>query len=97
MTLSEAREIAQAALVWLCGDEALLPVFLAASGAEAADLAVALRTGAYGDGLIAQAALDFVLMRDQTVITFCMTEGLPHDRPAMAQAVLAGPVHGDWA
>lgn len=96
MTPARAEDIATSAFVWLCGEEELLPVFLAASGASAQDLGAALRRDAGPDQGLLMAALDFILMRDDTVMAACAAQDLPFDQLAMAQAVLAGAGQMHW-
>ncbi len=94
MTPKQAEEIASQALLWLCAQEELLPVFLAATGATASDLRDSLRAG--GDPALSGAALDFILMCDDTVIAACAAQGLGNDQLALAQAVLAGSGQMHW-
>lgn len=94
MTPARAEEIAADALLWLCAQEDLLPVFLAATGASATDLRAALQSGAERGVLVA--ALDFILMRDDTVIAACAAQNLPSAELAVAQAVLAGEGQMHW-
>lgn len=94
MTPKHAQEIATDTLVWLCGQEDLLPVFLAATGADIGDLRAGLQAGA--DPSLGSAALDFILMRDETVIAACGDLGLAYDRLALAQAVLSGAGQMHW-
>lgn len=94
MTPKRAEEIAADALVWLCGQEDLLPVFLAATGASVADLRCGLHAGA--DTGLGGAALDFILMRDETVMAACAEMDLALDQLALAQAVLSGPGGMHW-
>ncbi|TVP72893.1 MAG: DUF3572 family protein [Rhodobacteraceae bacterium] len=96
MTPSHARELAHAALIWLCGQEELLPVFLTASGASAGDLMAALRDPGGMDDALLGAGLDFILMRDETVIAASAAQGIGNDRLAMAQAVLSGAGQMHW-
>ncbi len=96
MTPTRAEDIATSAFVWLCGQEELLPVFLSASGASADDLGAALRSGTGPDQAILMAALDFILMRDDTVMAACSAQDLPYDQLAMAQAVLSGAGQMHW-
>lgn len=94
MTPGRAEEIAADALVWLCGQEDLLPVFLTATGASTDDLRAGLGAGA--DPALGGAALDFILMRDETVIAASGALGLALDQLAIAQAVLAGAGGMHW-
>lgn len=95
MNEAHARDIATDLLLWLCTNEELLGVFLGATGASADDLRMALHSGAQ-DPALAIAALDFTLMRDDTVLQAAAALGLPPERLAMAAAVLAGPGGTHW-
>lgn len=95
MRQAYAQEIAADVLLWLCAQEELLGVFLSASGADVDDLRAGLQSGAPDPGLTG-AALDFVLMRDETVLQAAAALDLPPDRLAMAQAVLAGDAGRHW-
>ena len=94
MTPARAEEIATHALLWLCGQEDLLPVFLAATGADAGGLRAALQAGT--EPALLLAALDFIMMRDDTVIAACDAQSLPYDHLAIAQAVLSGAGQMHW-
>ncbi len=96
MQHSRAREIAGDTLIWLCGSEDLLPVFLAASGAIAQDLRAALAATEGPDAALSAAALDFVLMQDTTVLDCARALDLPPEELAQAQAVLAGQGQRHW-
>lgn len=96
MTPARAEEIAISAFVWLCTQEELFPIFLAASGASAEDLGAALRSGAGPDQAVLMAALDFIMMRDDTVIAACTAQNLAYDQLAVAQAVLSGAGQMHW-
>lgn len=95
MQESQAQDIAGDVLLWLCAQEELLDVFLAASGAEVDALRSGLQGGAPDPGLAA-AALEFTLMRDETVLEAATVLGLAPDRLAMASAVLAGAGGMHW-
>lgn len=96
MNQSAAENIALDAFAWLCADEELLPVFLNASGASVDDLRAALSSAEGPDPALLGAALDFILMRDETVIACCTAQNLQNDRLAQAQAVLAGTAGMHW-
>ncbi len=94
MTPHRAEDIATQALLWLCAQEDLFPVFLAATGADAADLRRSLQSES--DLAVLLAALDFILMRDDTVIAASQAQGLPFDALARAQAILSGAGQMHW-
>lgn len=91
MQQESAETIALKALGWLAGNDELLPVFLASSGACEADL----RTGA-ADPTFLAAVLDFLLLDDAWVVNFCDTAGLAYTAPQAARAVLPGGTLPDW-
>ncbi|MGY6697320.1 MAG: DUF3572 family protein [Roseinatronobacter sp.] len=96
MTQDQAEAIGIAALGWLCADDSLLPVFLAASGASAQDLHQQLSAPGGPDTALLIAALDFLLQRDETVMAAAKAQSLPGERLAQAQAVLSGAAHMHW-
>jgi len=96
MKLARAEEIALAALGWLCGEDALLQVFLDASGADAQDLRAQLVTAAGPDEPLLMAVLDFILMRDDTVMDCCRAQNLAFEQLAVAHAVLSGTAQTHW-
>ncbi|MCW1956853.1 MAG: DUF3572 domain-containing protein [Roseobacter sp.] len=86
-----AEEIGLKALVWLAGNEDLMPVFLGASGADVA----AIRQSAADPAFLAS-VLDFLLMDDAWVMGFCEAKGLAYDRPKQARAALPGGEQVSW-
>ncbi len=96
MTSDQAEQIGIAALGWLCAEDTLLPVFLAASGASVADLRAQLGAADGPELPLLMAALDFVLMRDDTVIACAQAVGLRNDQLVQAQAVLSGAAQMHW-
>lgn len=86
-----AETIGLQALGWLAGNEELLPVFLGASGASAADLA----RGA-GEPAFLGAVLDFLLLDDAWIVAFCDAHGLAYDAPMQARAHLPGGEATHW-
>ena len=93
MNSDAAQALALDALIWLCNDENLLPVFLAATGAAPADLRAALGDAEPG---LALAALDFILMRDATVLDCATSLGIAPERLAQAHVVLQGAAGQHW-
>ena len=93
MTLSQdaAETIALKALTWLAGNDDLLPVFLGASGASAADLRDRAQDTEFL-GFI----LEFLLMDDAWVMAFCAAEGLDNTAPMQARAALPGGAEIHW-
>lgn len=90
-TQDAAEEIGVKALIWLAGNEELLPVFLGASGASAEGI----REQA-GDPAFLGSVLDFILMDDAWVVAFCDAQGLKYDAPMRARAHLPGGEQVNW-
>lgn len=93
MALSQdaVEQVALKAIVWLAGNDALLPVFMGSTGADEA----AFREGVSSPEFQAS-VLDFLLMDDAWVIAFCDSEGLPYDRLMGARAALPGGEQVHW-
>ncbi len=96
MKFARAEEIALAALGWLCTQDTLLAVFLSATGADAQDLRAQLvRPSGPEEGLLL-AVLDFILMRDDTVVDCCRAQECAFDQLTLAHAVLSGATQMHW-
>lgn len=78
-------------LIWLVGNEELLPVFLGATGASESDL----RARA-GESEFLGSVLDFVMMDDAWVMAYCDGEGLPYDTLMRARQALPGGADVNW-
>jgi hypothetical protein len=91
MKQESAETIGLQALAWLAGNDEILPVFLASSGASAEDL----RAGAGDPGFLA-AVLDFVTMDDAWVVAFCDSAGIAYDAPLNARRALPGGGEVHW-
>ena len=93
MMLSQdgAEQIALKAMVWLAGNEELLPVFMGSTGADEA----AFRAG-IANAEFQSSVLDFIMMDDAWVIAFCDSEGIPYDRLMQARAALPGGQQVNW-
>jgi hypothetical protein len=93
MALSQdaVEQVALKAIVWLAGNDELLPVFMGATGADEA----AFRTD-LGAPEFQASVLDFLLMDDAWVIAFCDSQGLPYDRLMQARAALPGGAQVHW-
>ncbi len=91
MQQESAETIALQALAWLAGDDALLSVFLGATGASELDLR---RRAAEPEFL--GAVLDFLMMDDAWVVTFCDAQGLKYETPMLARAALPGGQQVSW-
>lgn len=89
---NEAETLALKALAWLAGQDDLLPVFMGATGASAADL----KTRAAEPEFLAS-VLDFLVMDDAWVIGFCDAAGIgDYTVPMQARAALPGGAQVHW-
>lgn len=91
MMREAAETIGLQALAWMAGNEAVLPVFLGATGTSIGDLAA----GAHDPAVLAS-VLDFILTDDAFVIAFCDSAGLPYTSPLSARALLPGGETMHW-
>lgn len=93
MTISRdgAEQIAVKAIVWLAGNDELLPVFMGSTGADEAT---------FREGLVLPefqaSVLDFIMMDDAWVIAFCDSHAVPYDRIMQARAALPGGEQIHW-
>lgn len=86
-----AELLAIEALSWLISNEDLLPVFMGASGASEEDI----RAGAK-DPIFLGSVLDFLMMDDAWITSFCETAEYALDFPMRARAALPGGEHVNW-
>lgn len=93
MTISAqaAETLALQALGWLAGQDDLLNVFMGATGAGADDL----RDRA-GEPAFLGSVLDFLMMDDAWVVSFCDTHSLSYDTPMQARVALPGGEQVHW-
>jgi hypothetical protein len=93
MTMSQesAETVGLQALGWLAGNEDLLPVFLGATGASEADVRRGASDPAFLGGL-----LDFLMMDDAWVMSFCDSISMPYDRLMQARHSLPGGEQVNW-
>lgn len=93
MTMSQefAETVGLQALGWLAGNEDLLPVFLGATGASEADVRSGASDPAFLGGL-----LDFLMMDDAWVMSFCDSISIPYDRLMQARHSLPGGEQVNW-
>ncbi|TCP60832.1 uncharacterized protein DUF3572 [Rhodovulum bhavnagarense] len=89
--VEHAETIALRALTWLVGNDELLPVFLGATGAGEDDL----RARAAEPEFLAS-VLDFLLMDDAWVLSFCAAEGVPGETVMRARVGLPGGTGPHW-
>lgn len=86
-----AETLALQALAWLVGQEDLLPVFLGSSGASEDDI----RTQAQNAEFLGS-VLDFLMMDDAWIISFCDAHSIAYEQPMMARAMLPGGQQIHW-
>ncbi len=91
MRRETATGLAQEALVWLSGQEELMPVFLNATGSNAESV----RAGARDPEFLGS-VLDFVMMDDAWVVAFCDAAGHPYAAVGAARRALPGGDEVHW-
>lgn len=91
MRAEQAETIALQALGWLAAQEELFFTFLAATGADGADIAKAATNPEFLGSVI-----DFLMNEDQWIIAFCDQAELPYDSPMQARAALPGGQQIHW-
>ncbi|MEM1430678.1 MAG: DUF3572 domain-containing protein [Pseudomonadota bacterium] len=91
MQREDAETVALQALAWVVGNEDLLPVFLGSTGASASDL----RERA-GDPEFMGAVLDFLIMDDAWIASFCQASGFAPEAPVLARQALPGGNLPHW-
>ncbi|MBO6852505.1 MAG: DUF3572 domain-containing protein [Marivivens sp.] len=87
----EAETLAIKALGWLAANEELCPVFLGSTGARLEDL----RASA-GDPAFLASVLDFLMMDDAWVISFCDATGHRYEDPMRARQGMPGAEQVHW-
>ena len=91
MRQDDAETVARDVLVWLAGEDDLLPVFLNSTGGDVDSV----RKG-MNDPYFLAGVLDFLMMDDAWVVAFCDAAGTPYDRPGRARAALPGGAEMNW-
>ncbi|WP_171128193.1 MULTISPECIES: DUF3572 domain-containing protein [unclassified Ruegeria] len=91
ISASNAETLALNVLGWLVANDELLPVFLGATGASGQDL----REWA-GEPEFLISVLEFLLMDDSWVMSFCDANSVPYELPGQARALLAGDSEMHW-
>ena len=86
-----AETLALQALAWLVSNDDLLPVFLGATGASESDL----RDRASDPDFLGS-VLDFLMMDDTWVVTFCDAQGVGYETPMQARMSLPGGAQVNW-
>lgn len=93
--MSVSREVAEMvglqAVAWLAANDELLPVFLGATGASEADFREGLEDPAFQGSV-----LDFLLMDDAWILSFCAEQDLDPATPMLARAALPGGETVHW-
>jgi Protein of unknown function (DUF3572) len=91
MTSEQAEIISLQCLGWLVANDDLLPVFLGSSGASEEDL-----KNYAAEPEFLGSVLDFLMMDDAWVVSFCDSAGIRYDIPAQARMALPGGSHMHW-
>jgi len=91
MTQVSAETVGLQALAWLAGNEDLLPIFLGSTGASEGDV----RNGATDPEFLG-GLLEFLLMDDSWIISFCDSISLPYERLTEARQSLPGGEQVHW-
>lgn len=93
MTITQefAETVGLQALAWLAANEDLLPVFLGSTGASEADV----RSGATDPAFLGS-LLEFLMMDDAWVISFCDSISIPYERVMQARYALPGGEQVNW-
>ena len=86
-----AETFALQALAWLAANDDLMPVFMGETGVGADDL-----RGQATDPAFLGAVLDFLMMNDEWVISFCDSIHAPYDRIMQARQALPGGEQVNW-
>ncbi|MDX1742109.1 MAG: DUF3572 domain-containing protein [Ruegeria sp.] len=91
ISAQSAETLALNVLGWLVGNDELLPVFLGSTGASAQDL----RDRASESEFLGS-VLEFLMLDDSWVISFCDANSVSYDLPGQARAVLSGGADIHW-
>ena len=91
MTEDQAQVLAMNALGWMASQDDVLEQFLGASGTDIATLKVSA-----GQAETQIAILDFLMMRDDWIQSFCSQENLPYEAPMQARHSLPGGADTHW-
>jgi len=92
MQRKQAEIRALSVLEWLVGNDELLPVFLSATGASEADLRLRAEESEFLGSV-----LDFLMMDDAWVISYCDSQSLPYEILMQARQALPGGQDVSWA
>ena len=86
-----AETVGLKAVAWLAAHDELLPVFMGATGASEGDFRAALE-----DPDFQASVIDFLMMDDAWIVSFCDAENLAYDIPMQARAMLPGGGQVHW-
>ncbi len=86
-----AETIALQALAWLVGNDELCPIFLGSTGVSESEL----RARA-GEADFLSSVLEFLMMDDAWVMSFCDSAGLPYETLMKARMALPGGAQMNW-
>ncbi|CUH82454.1 DUF3572 domain-containing protein [Tropicibacter naphthalenivorans] len=87
----QAEMIGLQAVAWLAGNDELFPVFMGSTGASEADFRANLE-----DPDFQGSVLDFLMMDDAWVVSFCDAMNLKYDILMQARAALPGGGQVHW-
>lgn len=90
-TQETAEVVGLQALGWLATNDDLLPSFLDTTGASESDVRVRA-----GDPVFLGAVLDFLMMDDTWVMSFCDSINMPYEKIMQARAALPGGEQVNW-
>jgi len=91
MQQKQAEIRALSVLGWLVSNEELLPVFLSATGASETDLRLRAEESEFLGSV-----LDFLMMDDAWVISYCDSQSLPYEILMQARQALPGGQDVSW-
>ena len=91
LTQQSAEILALEALSWLVGNDELLPVFLGSTGSSRDDIRARAK-----DTEFLASVLDFLLMDDAWILTFCKSIECAPEYPLRARAALPGGAAVNW-
>lgn len=91
ISADRAETVALEALTWLVGNDDLLPVFLGSTGSSEADI-----RDRVGDPEFLGSVLDFLMMDDAWIVTFCDDRGISYEEPMLARVTLPGGDQVHW-
>lgn len=91
MKQETAETVALQALGWLVGNDELCPIFLGSTGVSESEL----RARA-GEAEFLSSVLDFLMMDDAWVMSFCDSASLPYETLMKARMALPGGAQMNW-